>query len=527
MKNFTQRFFSSQKKLCVLTLFHFTFLYSITIAFAGGLPKPYTPHDNIALDCGSTNNKIDLAGRSWFADSTIFLDQSNKVSVILSSVTKGNSIPYKTARLSRSQFTYSFTVTPGPKFIRLHFYPSSYQEFNRSNAFFDVHIGGYTLLRSFSPALTADYLKSEVFAKEFCINIDDQKLNILFSPDPSMPDSYAFINGIEIVSMPNNLYYSADDDTGFNFVNQVNPYRILEKQALETVYRVNVGGSSISPAQDTGMYRNWSEDDEYLTNGKPSVLPVNLSINPSFSVIPNYSAPIPVYKTARTMGTNKTVNENYRLTWEFRVDSGFTYYVRLHFCEFQKEITEPGDRVFQIYIDNIVAEHQADVISWAGAKGVPVYRDYAVMIGRAGTEKKRNLSIALHPAPAWRTKYSDAILNGVEIFKLSNEGNLAGANPDRIPTIPHQNSLPPPIRPKYNSRAIFLIVIGVASGFVALSAICFLIFRPKSRVEVSSSWYQLSCKDYSSMDGSGEEHSGVGKHSKNTCSPENKKWDLL
>ncbi|EOY03739.1 hypothetical protein QUC31_017587 [Theobroma cacao] len=517
MKNFPKRYVSLQKNLPILALFHFTFLHSRTISSDDGWPKPYTPHDNISLDCGSTGNNTDLAGRSWLADSTIYLDRSNKVSVISSSPTKGDSIPYRTARLSRSQFSYSFTVTPGPKFIRLHFYPTSYQEFNRSKASFDVHIGRYTLLRNYSAALTADDLKSEVFSREFCINVDDQKLNILFTPNTRMPDSYAFINGIEIVSMPNNLYYSAEDDSGFNFVNQVNPYHILKNQALETVYRLNIGGSSISPAQDTGMYRSWSEDDEYLTNGERSVLPVNLRVNPSFSVIPNYSSPVSVYRTARTMGTNKTVNENYRLTWEFRVDSGFTYFVRLHFCEFQVEITEPGDRVFQIYIDNIVAEPQADVISWAGGRGVPVYRDYAVMIGRAGTEKKRNLSIALHPAPAWRTKYSDAILNGVEIFKLSNDGNLAGPNPDRIPIRPPDNSLSPTTMPQNKRTTIFPIVIGVFSGYAALSLLCFLIFRPKSRVEGSgssegsSSRYpfgsSLRCpysyKDYYSLDGSG------------------------
>ncbi|KAK9038993.1 hypothetical protein V6N11_023833 [Hibiscus sabdariffa] len=509
MKNFTLRYVSLLTKLSVLTLFHFT--------FSDGSPQPYTPRDDIALDCGSTANRTDLSGRSWIADNTIYLDHSDKVSFVSSFPAEGNSIPYATARLSRSQFTYSFSVTPGPKFIRLHFYPTSYQEFDRLNSFFDVHVGGYTLLRNFSAALTADYLKLEVFYLEFCIHVDDGKLNILFSPNPNTPDSYAFVNGIQIMSMPDNLYYTSDDDTGFSFVNEVNPYRILKNQALQTLYRVNVGGSSISPGDDTGMYRSWFGDGEFLTNGGPSVLPVNLSINPSFSVIPNYSAPTPVYKTARTMGTDKTVNENYRLTWEFRVDVGFTYYVRLHFCEFQGEISVPGDRVFQIYIDNIVAEHQADVISWAGGRGVPVYRDYAVMIGRAGKETERNLSIAVHPAPAWRTRYSDAILNGVEIFKLSNDGNLAGSNPQGIHISPPIKSLPPtPTRPKYKMRTTLLIAVGIVSAFVAVSALYILIFRPKSRVEGSSLWYELSNKDYSSVDRSGKVFTSDGKQSKDT-----------
>jgi hypothetical protein len=73
------------------------------------------------------------------------------------------------------------------------------------------------------------------------------------------------------------------------------------------------------------------------------------------------------------MGISKTINKSYNLTWEFPVDSGFIYKVRLHFCEFQPEITHVSDRVFLIFIANRTAEEAADVIKWSGGNGVPVY----------------------------------------------------------------------------------------------------------------------------------------------------------
>ncbi|XVF71144.1 hypothetical protein PTKIN_Ptkin12aG0012500 [Pterospermum kingtungense] len=280
--------------------------------------------------------------------------------------------------------------------------------------------------------------------------------------------------------MPTNLYYRPASDEGIPFLGREGRlYTLGNDSALEKVYRVNVGGRQILPAYDTGMYRTWSDDNAYLTVVNPSVLPANTDANVTFSNIPSYSAPWEVYVTARTMGANKTANENYRLTWEFPVDSGFYYFVRLHFCEFQKEITKQGDRVFEIFLANLTAETQADVIVWSGGNGFPIYKDYVVGIGTKGNEKKQNLSIALHPAPAWRTLYSDAILNGIEIFKLSNGFDLTGPNPDPI-TILNAASMEPPIGKSGKNRTIIVCVAGPISGFVAIGLLLFLIFHLRS-----------------------------------------------
>ena len=68
-------------------------------------------------------------------------------------------------------------------------------------------MGSFTLLANFSASILANSPgQSNNIYKEFCINVDkSQKLNLIFIPFSS--NYYAFINGIEIVSMPEDLYY--------------------------------------------------------------------------------------------------------------------------------------------------------------------------------------------------------------------------------------------------------------------------------------------------------------------------------
>jgi hypothetical protein len=151
-------------------------------------------------------------------------------------------------------------------------------------------------------------------------------------------------------------------------------YRIDNNTAMETLYRVNVGGRSILPSEDTGMFRGWSQDDDYFSAvHKNSAILSNTTIELKFTKVPPYTAPEDVYRTARTMGNDSIINKNYNLTWEFPVDSGFIYLVRLHFCEFQPEITQQHERVFLVFIANMTAEVISRCDTWSGGNGVPVY----------------------------------------------------------------------------------------------------------------------------------------------------------
>ncbi|XP_062150943.1 receptor-like protein kinase FERONIA [Alnus glutinosa] len=481
---------------CLALLYLAFSLYHLTCTVAGAMP--YTPVDNILLNCGSSGNSTSLDGRTWIGDvdSNKFspVEQSqNQASIPASAVQQSFSadkVPYGNARLSLSVFTYNFPVTSGQKFIRLYFYPASYPNFDRSKALFSVKAGRFTLLSSFNASLTADADgdSEDTIFREYCVNIEkDQRLNLTFMPSGS--NAYAFVNGIEILSMPSNLYYSTPSDNGISFVDQPNQYLFIGNDtALEMVYRLNVGGGSISPSGDTGMFRRWSQDDKYFRALRQSLESSNIAIKLNFTKNARpYTAPDDVYKTARTMGNDSTINKRYNLTWELPVDSEFRYLVRLHFCEFQPEITQQHQREFLIFIANQTVEKAADVIYWSGANGVPVYREYAFsMIGKEG-EKKMKVPIALQANPQdSKTDYNDAILNGVEVFKVSDlsTGNLAGSNPDPLPLGP--TTVVQPTKSKSNKITIVSVVGGGVSGLVVLSIIGFLIFRRRKNAKDST-----------------------------------------
>ncbi|BFG26508.1 hypothetical protein CerSpe_127820 [Prunus speciosa] len=476
------------------------YLLPLFLQIATLLSAPiYTPVEDITINCGSSGTSPNIYdNRNWTGDinskfSPIELHQDN--TSISSQVREAppsssvSQVPYTTARLSLSEFSYKVPLSTGQKFIRLYFHPVSYDPgFDRSKTLFSVQAGGFTLLHDFNASVTADAFGAETLRREFCLNIDEvQNLNITFTPSRAIPDAYAFINGIEIVSMPTNLYYTASESHGVDHVGNEVKYRIENSTAMEMVYRINVGGSALSFYQDTGMYRNWDssveEQNKYLSSS-PSVLPQNVSIQLKFVKTPNYSAPDLVYQTGRSMGNNNTRNKSYNnLTWEFPVDPKFFYLLRLHFCEFEPEIMDTGDRSFLIYVENQLAEPRADIIVWSGGNGIPIYRDYVVSMPAGPDQKKVKLLLTLQANPRdWMTKYNDVLLNGLELFKLSDPTrNLAGPNPDPPPPKQMQPKTPSK-QSKKKSTPMLAIVAGVVSAILVLLCVLgFLVFSRRRR----------------------------------------------
>ncbi|KAM5581172.1 hypothetical protein ABKV19_010411 [Rosa sericea] len=457
----------------ILTLLYlFLFVYVVTLLVAGDLPATYTPVENITLACGTNRTVTGAYGtynsRNWSGDiNSKFSPIGNTTQVISDSGSFGK----ETARLSYSEFTYRFNLTAGQKFIRLYFDDLYYYP---SNALFSVKAGDFTLLDNFN---------ARKYYTEFCLNVDEEQslktFNITFSPSK---DAYALINAIEIVSMPTSLYYSAAESDGFQYVGGSQlKYRIENSTALQTLYRLDIAG--VDPGQDyvdpdyvnpvqshEDMYRQWdSNDDVYMDVSSEIIGSYNFTIQLKFVKIPEYSAPADVYLTGRYLGKKKYINKSYDLTWRFPVDSSFHYLVRLHFCEFEPGFTLSGDRKFQINIDNRTVEEGADIIQWSGGTGIPVYRDYVVYMSGPENEEKVDLSLTL--AADEKSSYNEAILNGLEIFKLlgSNVSYDARRNPDS----------PQVKRPKKSSESTptVAIVAGVISSIIVFSVIGFLVFR--------------------------------------------------
>uniref|UniRef100_A0A6N2MZT6 Protein kinase domain-containing protein n=2 Tax=Salix viminalis TaxID=40686 RepID=A0A6N2MZT6_SALVM len=424
---------------------------------------PYSPADLILLNCGSSSNLSSPDGAVGMVIPSL------KASSVFDSSTQDpsvNQVPYMTARIFHSKFTYTFPLLPGPKFVRLYFYPAAYSNLDISKSYFSLSANNYKLLNNFSASLTVSAITPPVdyFTKEFIITVwDNQKFELTFSPSPS---SFAFINGIEIVSMPDS-FYARGNDNPLTYVDFDFPFYLDNTTALETVYRLNVGGQDINSIGDTGMYRTWNQDSGYLL-GSPGNYPYLPGVKIKYTAeAPAYSAPVMVYSTMRSMGPEPNVNKNYNLTWLFPVDAGFHYLLRLHFCETRQEVKTENDQVFLIFINNQTAEYDADVIHMSGGNGIPVYKDYI---------SKQDLWLALHPNTETKPRYADAILNGLEIFKLNTtDGNLAGLNPE--PTV-----APPPAEKnsslqerRKGKRSPILLVIGIVGGSIGAVIACSLI----------------------------------------------------
>uniref|UniRef100_A0A0A9BDM3 Malectin-like domain-containing protein n=1 Tax=Arundo donax TaxID=35708 RepID=A0A0A9BDM3_ARUDO len=264
------------------------------------------------------------------------------------------------------------------------------------------------------------------------------------------------------------------------------PMPIRADTAFQTMYRLNVGGTAVSPSDDSGvLYRSWDDDDPYIfgaafgvSYGKDSNVTIQYG-----QAVPPYIAPESVYASARSMGPNAQINLNYNLTWILPVDAGFYYMLRFHFCEIQYPITKQNQRVFHIYINNQTAQEDIDVIGRSGGIGRPVYADYLAVTAQGSGQT--DLWVALHPEVNTSPEFYDAILNGLEVFKLQTYGsdNLAGPNPPIPPSDTAGNNAVAGggAGSKKKSGAFVAAWAAAAGGLVAVLVGCLCVWAVRRR----------------------------------------------
>ncbi|KAH6791923.1 hypothetical protein C2S52_002400 [Perilla frutescens var. hirtella] len=467
-------------------------------------PPAYTATDLILLSCGESENSKDNSNRSWVGDVRSRYVPSFAANISLEH--KSNyvfPVPCRSVRVIRSPFTYTFPVRPGQKFLRLYFnvYSGGVDTYE---TLFSVTANAFTLFSNFSASLYSENTPhmEPYFTKEFVVSVgENQTLDLTFSPNEN---SSAFINGIEIVSMPDNLYFRG---TAIKSANGV--FDLRNDTALENLYRLDVGGRRSVDIQDdsgpnSGMFRAWSLDDDYIVGSVDtgySTDPANIQLNYTVQT-PPYSAPAMVYTSARVMR-----DTDVGLEWIFPVDSGFYYLLRLHFCEFTLDVRARNQRVFTVNINYEMLEVQADVISWAGGPDLPIFRDYITSVPDDGRRGRKRLRLSLFPYLEGNPKYYSALLNGLEIFKLSDSNrSLAAANPLREevslpPALPRidDTGIPPRKNRSRRSSLIYAVPGSVISVLAVVAAVSFMILRQRPRVKESAamsvtktSWISLS-----------------------------------
>ncbi|TVU18727.1 hypothetical protein EJB05_34839, partial [Eragrostis curvula] len=431
----------------------------------------YSGSGQIRLNCGgSTATGIDSDNRTWDSDNgSKFAPSLKEVAATASYQNPAlpSTIPYMTSRIFTSNYTYSFPVSPGRMFVRLYFYPSTYGRYVPANAYFGVTANNLVLLDNFNASQATSAINNASVVCEYSLNVTIGRLDLTFAPSTYLKNSYAFVNGIEII--PTLDLFTTPKATLANSL-YPNPLPIDPATGFQTMYRLNVGGQYISPRDDVDFYRIWNDDSPYIYGDGYGVVfgkdnNVTITYPPS---VPNYIAPVDVYATARSMGTNAMANLSYNLTWMLPVDAGFYYLVRLHFCEIQYPITKINQRSFFIYINNQTAQEEMDVLVASGGIGRTVFRDYVTVTTGFG---QMDLVVSLHPDILTRAEYNDAILNGLEIFKLQTGVNSLAGTP---PLLPSPNAKQHKTFGQRTSKGAAQGAIGGAVGGFALLIIAFI-----------------------------------------------------
>ncbi|KAI4997868.1 hypothetical protein ZWY2020_053210 [Hordeum vulgare] len=124
------------------------------------------------IDCGESSQNIDDSGRTWDGDAdSKFAPLVKGVAATAHFNDLHHIIPWRTARIFTSNYTYYVLVSLGRIFLHLYFCPGEYNDddgdYAISNAFFGVTTGNIVLLNDFNVSQTAQDISFAYLVREF------------------------------------------------------------------------------------------------------------------------------------------------------------------------------------------------------------------------------------------------------------------------------------------------------------------------------------------------------------------------
>ncbi|XP_020263056.1 probable receptor-like protein kinase At5g24010 [Asparagus officinalis] len=247
-----------------------------------------------------------------------------------------------------------------------------------------------------------------------------------------VPYSLAFVNAIEVFNAPP---YLVDGD-GCHLRNcgrrRWSSRPAVANKGLESLYRVNVGGSLVTPANDT-LWRTWVTDDPYIFRSS-----VSFKNSTSASAIVYRSsdprqtpeiAPQSVYDTARTMAIMEDMENSgnqFNVTWSFNVTPGETHFIRMHFCDFvSAQVTA---LYFNVYIGNLLAYADLQPSSFTDqTPAAAFYLDFA-----ADSDESGLMNVSVGRSNRSTPQAANALLNGLEIMKLGLDSTTTNTHTNGV-----------------------------------------------------------------------------------------------
>ncbi|XP_047089275.1 probable receptor-like protein kinase At5g59700 [Lolium rigidum] len=430
----------------------------VTLLLATLLPRAalaaFSPDSWFFLACGASASVAfpsDSPSRTFVPDSTYL---SNGRGSFVVATSNAASPLYAAARAGTSGFSYRLPAPAAQDaaaflVLRLHFFPVA----TLSSARFTVSVfETYTLLTSFSPPTAG-------VVKEFFVPRGAGAFTIKFSPDAG---SSAFVNAVELFPAPTELLWNSSVvPVGALSSNDLSSW---QQDALETVYRLNVGGPKVTKENGT-LWRTWLPDGPFL-HGAPGQSVVNSTATRiNYSGYTSDLAPDVVYQTQRAANVTAfrratTPGLNFNVTWTFPAERGASYLVRLHFCDYEMLSSVIGVGIkFNVYVAQAIGtiDLSPKDLPQVTQSNVAFYFDYAARAPRAG-----NLTVSIGRSPK---SIGAGILNGLEIMKLQ------AAN------------MSPPAAVHSRRTKIMIIALSVVLGAAVLGCVLlwFFVVRPKRR----------------------------------------------
>ncbi|CAN6302503.1 unnamed protein product [Urochloa humidicola] len=453
-------------------------------AIAASSPAAFS----IFLACGA-ESVIPFPGdnpaRNFTPDGQYLASSRNTEALANANAHSAASALYAAARASSSDFSYNLPVPTSSDaqqaaasflVLRLHFFPfaaSLQSGVSISSARFAVSVrdDAYTVLPPFTPP-------SAGVVKEFFIPAASGDLRVTFTPDPG---SAAFVNAVELFPAPAELLWNTSY-TKVTPVGAVANVDAWQKQALETVYRLNVGGSTVTKENDP-LWRTWLQDDPFLF-GPEGISMVNNSSTIVYADYTSDVAPYAVYRTQRA--TNASAGKEFlqpalfNLTWTFPAEARSNYLVRLHFCDYELVSSVVGVGImFNVFIgpDMGTADLMPTKMMETQAN-TAFYLDYAATAPSTG-----NLTVSIGKSVK-SSADEGGFLNGLEIMRLrpSDGSSYTGSHASK-------------------SRTVLIATLSAVLGasVLACAALCLAILLRRRRRHVARPAPEAENKDGSTL----------------------------
>ncbi|KAG6651725.1 hypothetical protein CIPAW_06G132500 [Carya illinoinensis] len=363
--------------MATLLVLIYAFFTASTTAFSAF--APFVPQDNFLIDTSADKLASLPDGRVFRTEeqSKQFLEAKDEIKVSVEKADVPSPI-YLSARIFVQEAIYSFPLSR-PAGI--------------GTATFSVSTDKYVLLHSFN----MNYSSKHVL-KEFLLNVTEPHFSIKFVP---IKNSAAFINATEVVAAPDELITEVAN--GLLPVGEVSG---LSAYAYQTMYRLNMGGPLITSGNDT-LGRTWQPDASVSVS--TTIVKYPEGVTPLI-------APQTMYASAVEMADAKVSQPNFNVTWNFEADPGFGYLIRLHFCDIVSKAL--NNLYFNVYINGEMAISDLDLSHNLNGLAMAYYKDIVVN----ASLMSNGLTVQIDPSKLGSGD-SNAILNGLEVFKISSSVN--------------------------------------------------------------------------------------------------------